>query len=99
MALFTRQAKGVQPLSDVYDSGKVASMANFTEAMAKRIGPLRGAPAVGPPGSGRPPAVRTPGGLLSPMRGLALGGLPSSASSAEPSSLANSRAGNSAKAK
>ena len=43
MALFTRQAKGVQPLSDVYDSGKVASMANFTEAMAKRIGPLRGA--------------------------------------------------------
>ena len=98
MALFTRQAKGVQPLSDVYDSGKVASMANFTEAMAKRIGPLRGAPAVGP-SSARPPAVRTPGGLLSPMRGLALGGLPSSASSAEPSSLANSRAGNSAKAK
>ena len=98
MALFTRQAKGVQPLSDVYDSGKVASMANFTEAMAKRIGPLRGAPVVGP-SSARPPAVRTPGGLLSPMRGLALGGLPSSASSTEPSSLANSRAGNSAKAK
>ena len=44
MALFTRQARGVQPLSSVYDAAKPASVGAFVAAMQSRIGPLRGAP-------------------------------------------------------